>query len=86
MIMNRMRIKFQIHCRKNSFNVYKEDDTNKLREETIAYALNKVQLERDNLILALIYYKWDADNLGDGFYDDPDKNSHNAELSYPLKL
>jgi hypothetical protein len=40
--------------KKNSFNVYKEDDTNKLREETIAYALNKVQLERDNLILALI--------------------------------
>lgn len=71
--------------KKNSFNVYKEDDTNKLREETIAYALNKVQLERDNLILALIYYKWDADNLGDGFYDDPDKNSHNAGIELSPK-
>ena len=56
------------------------------REKMILEATEKLFLERNQAILAMIYYEWNLDKL-DNWYEDVDKNKENAgiELSEKVK-
>ena len=51
----------------------KEDEILKEREKVISEAMEKLFLNREQAILAMIYYQWNLDKL-DTWYEDVDKN------------
>ena len=63
-----------------------ENDILVEREKMIAEAKEKLFLERNQAILAMIYFEWNLDKL-DNWYEDVDQNKINAgiELSEQLK-
>ena len=63
-----------------------EKDILKEREKMISETKEKLYLERDQAILAMIYYQWNLDKL-DNWYEDTDQNKVNAgiELSEKMK-
>ena len=69
-----------------AINFISEPDILSEREKMILEATEKLFLERNQAILAMIYYKWNIDNL-DNWYEDVDQNKVNAgiELS-PKKI
>ena len=69
-----------------AINFISESDILSEREKMILEATEKLFLERNQAILAMIYYKWNIDNL-DNWYEDVDQNKVNAgiELS-PKKI
>ena len=69
-----------------NINFLEETEISKEREKIISEAKDKLFLERDEAILAMIYFEWNLDKL-DNWYDDPDQNKINAgiELSEKLK-
>ena len=69
-----------------TINFISESDILSEREKMISEATEKLFLERNQAILAMIYYKWNIDNL-DNWYEDVDQNKVNAgiELS-PKKI
>ena len=69
-----------------AINFISEPDILSEREKMILEATEKLFLERNQSILAMIYYKWNIDNL-DNWYEDVDQNKVNAgiELS-PKKI
>ena len=56
-----------------------EEDILKEREKMIEEAIEKLFLERDQAILAMIYYEWNLDNL-DNWYEDVDINKAKAGI------
>ena len=56
-----------------------ESEILKERENLILEAKDKLFLERDQAILAMIYYEWKEDNL-DNWYEDVDKNRVKAGI------
>ena len=56
-----------------------ESDIIKEREKAISQAQEKLFLERNDTILALIYYKWNIDNL-DNWYDNIEQNKINSGI------
>jgi hypothetical protein len=50
-----------------------EEDILKEREKMIQETIEKLYLERDQAILAMIHYEWNLDNL-DNWYEDVDTN------------
>ena len=69
-----------------AINFISESDILSEREKMILEATEKLFLERNQAILAMIYYKWNIDNLVN-WYEDVDQNKVNAgiELS-PKKI
>jgi ariadne-1 len=55
---------------KNIITFLKPDEIIKEREKVIKDAMENLCLERDDAILALIYFKWNMDNLLTFWYDD----------------
>lgn len=66
--------------KKSSYKILKEEEALKEREEMIKYATNRLDMERDSLILALIQFKWDSDILAERWYDKPDFYSYEAGI------
>ena len=73
--------------KKLSYQIIKEDEAVKQREAMINYASDRIMLERDSLILSLIYFKWDVDVLAERWYDKPEYYSYESgiELNPTLK-
>lgn len=67
--------------RSTSYKIIKEDEALKARETLIDYASNRLDLARDDLILALIYFKWDIDCVAEKWYDKPDFYSYESGIS-----
>ncbi len=76
-----------VNTAQESNNFINESDLIKEREAMIEVAKEKLFLERNPAILAMIYYKWNEDKL-DNWYEDIEQNKVNAgiELSNKLKL
>ena len=62
-----------------TINFISESDILSEREKMISEATEKLFLERNQAILAMIYYKWNIDNL-DNWYEDVDQNKVNAGI------
>ena len=60
-------------------NFIPEEDILKERENMIQEAIEKLFLERDQAILAMIYFEWNIDNL-DNWYEDIDNNKAKAGI------
>ena len=56
-----------------------EEDILKEREKMIQEAIEKLYLERDQAILAMIFYEWNIDNL-DNWYEDVDTNKSKSGI------
>lgn len=63
---------------KQSYKIIKEDEAIIERESIINQASNRLDMNRDSLILALIYFKWDIDILAERWYDKPIYYSTNS--------
>ena len=62
-----------------NINFISESDIISEREKMILEATEKLFLERNQAILAMIYYKWNIDNL-DNWYEDVEQNKINAGI------
>ena len=60
-------------------NFLEEDEIYKEREKVIKEAMEKLYLERDDAILAMIYLEWNIDKF-DGWYENPDENRIKAGI------
>lgn len=67
--------------KQNSITVLKEMEVYDIRESFIQKGINRVDLKRDSIILALILFKWDIERLAESWYDSIDKHSCNAGIS-----
>ena len=67
-----------------TINFISESDILSEREKMILEATEKLFLERNQAILAMIYYKWNIDNL-DNWYEDIDQNKVNAGIELSPK-
>ena len=67
-----------------SINFISESDILSEREKMILEASEKLFLERNQAILAMIYYAWNMDNL-DNWYEDVDQNKVNAGIELSPK-
>ena len=68
-------------------NFLEENEISKEREKVIKEAMEKLFLERDDAILAMIYLQWNTNNL-DNWYENADENRINAgiDLSEKTKI
>lgn len=71
--------------KKVSYKVIVDDEVLKLREDFIKIAALRLDLERQSLILALVYFRWNVDWLAEKWYDNPEKYSEEAGISLSTK-
>ena len=67
-------------CKKTSFTIIAEDEVLQVREKFIKQALERVDFDRDSIILALTYFKWNVYWLAEKWYDNPEKYSEEAGI------
>ena len=72
------------HVTDENVNFISESDILTEREKMILEATEKLFLERNQAILAMIYYEWNLDNL-DNWYEDVDQNKVNAGIELSEK-
>lgn len=59
--------------RNDSYCIIQDKDIERLRDKIIESAQDFLELERDEVILALIYFEWDIERLKESWYEDVDK-------------
>ena len=67
--------------RSSSYCVIKENEAILLRDNMIAQAEGRIELSRDDLLRALIYFKWDPNSLAERWYDNLEANLANSGIS-----
>lgn len=67
--------------KKCSYKIIKEDEAIQEREDIISQASNRLDMDRDKLLLALIYFRWDLDILAERWYDKPDFYSYDSGIT-----
>lgn len=67
--------------RQNSISILQEKEVSEIRENFIKKAINRVELPRDSIILALILFKWDVERFAETWYDNGDKYCYEAGIS-----
>jgi ariadne-1 len=73
--------------KKLSYKIIKEDEAIQEREALLKQASDRLDMDRDSLILALVYFKWDLDILAERWYDKPEFYSYEAGITQsPLSI
>lgn len=57
-----------------SYNIIYLNELSSVRKKLITEFIDQTYLERDEAIIALIYYKWNLDKINDDWYNDVDGN------------
>ena len=68
----------------NEYNFLEEDEIIKEREKVIKEAMEKLFLNKDDAILAMIYFQWNVDKL-DNWYENVDENKIKAGIELSKK-